>query len=178
MHEPSNTGTKGKLADGAVSVARDIFRNFNSIVWSSDSLCARVSTSILHQKPMDTIPHSHTLSLLSSSSSVIVFLQYITLKISGESLHCITSFIFMLLPLSSVQIFSLAVYCTECSVKLRKADSLCVAALESCDCVSVCSFSSTYTNIVDSSKLFVKIRANTRPFGNIRPFENIPSCNI
>ena len=137
-----------------------------------------MSTSILHQKPVDTSPHPHTLSLLSSSSSVIIFLQYTTLKISGESLHYITSFIFMLLPLSSVQIFSLAVYCAECSVKLRKADCLCVAALDNCDCVSVCSFSSTYTNIVDSSKLFVKVRANIRPFGNMRQFENIPSCHI
>jgi len=121
---------------------------------------------------------SRTVSLFSSPSPIIIFLQYSTLKISGESLHCIISFIFMLLPFSSVHIFSLALYCAESSVKLRKADSLCVAALDSCDCLSVCSFSSTDTNIVDSSKLFVKIQTNIGPFGNIRPFENIPSCHI
>ena len=32
MREPSNTGTKGKLADGAVSLAQGIFCNFSPIV--------------------------------------------------------------------------------------------------------------------------------------------------
>ena len=67
-------------------------------------------------------------------SCIIIFLQYNTLKISGESLRCITSFIYMLLPFSSAQVFSLALYCTEYSVMLLNADSLCVAAIDSCNC--------------------------------------------
>ena len=55
---------------------------------------------------------------------------------------------------------------------------MCAAALDSCDCVAVRSFSSKDTNIVDYSKLCVKIRGNVSSFENIRPFENIPSCHI